>query len=62
MAFGDLVVEIKIKEKGKIISTMKSESNNDILDMKHSWRMYLEKRIWDLGYKVATEINTNRIQ
>ena len=62
MAFGDLVVEVIVREKGKIINKQKSESNNDILDMKHSWMVYLEKRIADLGYKVAKEVNSIRMQ
>ena len=61
MAFWDLVIEIKIKNKGKIIAKMDNISNDDILDMEHSWIMYLEKRIWDLWFKVAKEVFDKKI-
>lgn len=61
MAFGDLEIEIIIKEKWKTLCRMSEKSNNDILDMAFSWPMYLEKRIGDLGYKVASELKLTRI-
>jgi len=66
MAFWDLVIEITVKEKSKWqmreLSTKEQISNNDILDMKQSWMAYLEKRIGDLGYKIAREIYDKRIR
>ena len=61
MAFGDLTIEITIKEKGKLISKEKVESNNDILDMKVSGVQYLEARITSIGQKVVSKVYSERI-
>jgi len=62
MAFGDLNIEIIIKEKDVVIWQESSITNNDILDMEKSWMMFLEKRISDLWFKISNKINNNRIK
>lgn len=61
MAFGDLKIEIIIKEKDVVIWQESSITNNDILDMEKSWMMFLEKRISDLWFKISKKIDNTRI-